>query len=467
MQYRLATKIFIIGALVIVLQMALMMIYGQVQDRQRLHRSVQNDIAQSAAGAETLIGPVLLIEYQEEFEEQVHDAQTGQTSTQLRQRQQRHLLPAQQLDWQGQAEVQTRHRGIYHANLFQSSWKLNGQFTLPAWLGQQPQGRILSAQAYLVLGVSDQRGITNNPLLHIDGRELPFQVGSREVLATPAIHASLGELDLSRAHSLPFTLALQLMGSQHLSIAPTAELTNVHLQSSWPHPSFQGRFLPNTREVRSDGYSASWQISHLARDFEQTLKAGKAVASTSGRYGHDSAAQAEVLGVSFIDPVNIYVQAERAVKYGLLFIVLTFAAFFLIETTRRIAIHPLQYLLVGLALSIFFLLLVALSEHLPFWLSYGIAALACVCLITLYLGAVLRNRLHGLAFGAGITALYGILYGILRSEDNALLMGSVLLFVALAALMLGTRHIDWYSLIGQGKASANPAPSSSKVNAQN
>jgi inner membrane protein len=153
-----------------------------------------------------------------------------------------------------------------------------------------------------------------------------------------------------------------------------------------------------------------------------------------------------MLDVAFIDPVNVYLMAERAVKYGILFVALTFAAFFLTEILMRRSIHPLQYLLVGLALAVFFLLLIALSEHIRFTLAYATSGAACVALIWTYLAGALGSRSAGAAFAGGIGLLYAVLYGVLQSEDNALLMGSLLLFAALAAVMLATRHLDWYRI---------------------
>ena len=207
------------------------------------------------------------------------------------------------------------------------------------------------------------------------------------------------------------------------------EANRIHLKSDWPHPNFGGRFLPQSRSVDRRGFEAQWAISHLARDFDATLTPSR-----------------EALSIGFVDPVNIYLQAERAVKYGVLFIALTFAGFFLTETLRRTPIHPMQYLLVGLALAIFFLLLIAFSEHLPFAAAYGIAAAACIGLIAWYLAGAFGGWRRGQAFGSGLTGLYGVLYGVLLSEDNALLMGSLLLFLALGTVMLATRRLDWYVL---------------------
>jgi inner membrane protein len=154
----------------------------------------------------------------------------------------------------------------------------------------------------------------------------------------------------------------------------------------------------------------------------------------------------DALEVRLVDPVNVYSQADRATKYGVLFVVLTFVGFALFELIRRLPIHPLQYLLVGLALAIFFLLLLSLSEHIPFWQAYVVSAAACIGLQGAYLSHVLQSRARGFGFAAMLTVLYAVLYGLLVSEDNALLMGSLLLFGLLAATMWITRKVDWYAL---------------------
>jgi len=194
------------------------------------------------------------------------------------------------------------------------------------------------------------------------------------------------------------------------------------MRADWPHPSFFGRFLPESHEIGAGGFSATWRVSRLA------------------------AQASEQLAVSFLEPAGLYQQLERAAKYGFLFIGLTFAAFFLFELVRGLAIHPVQYGLVGLALAMFFLLLVSLSEHLAFAHAYAAAALACVVLITTYLFWVLREARTTLAFGAVLSGVYGILYLLLKSEDYSLLGGSAFLFALLAAVMLATRRVDWYAL---------------------
>ncbi|MDP2874912.1 MAG: inner membrane CreD family protein, partial [Holophaga sp.] len=177
-----------------------------------------------------------------------------------------------------------------------------------------------------------------------------------------------------------------------------------------------------------------WQISSLARNLDRILRSD------------ENAPTKEAFEVSFLEPVNIYLQTERAVKYGFLFVGMTFAGFFFFELLKRLRIHPMQYLLVGFALAMFFLLLLSLTEHIPFLWAYVIASSASILLLGAYLVHVLQNARHGLGFATGLTLLFGVLFGLLMSEDNALLMGSVLLFAALATVMLATRKLNWYGI---------------------
>ena len=250
--------------------------------------------------------------------------------------------------------------------------------------------------------------------------------------------------------TLDTRLDFALGGTESLSISPLAKRNKIALDSSWPHPQFNGSFLPRSRTIKADGFHAVWEVSSLATNAQsQYLTAIGGAGATSDVTEIRTAGPVgslDVIGVSLVDPVNVYSQADRASKYGILFIVLTFVGFAMFELIKRLPIHPLQYLLVGLALAIFFLLLLSLSEHIPFWQAYLAAAAACIGLQGFYLSHVLRSRWRGLGFAAMLTLLYGVLYGLLISEDNALLMGSVLLFAILAGIMWTTRKVDWYEL---------------------
>ncbi|HEY5900507.1 MAG TPA: cell envelope integrity protein CreD, partial [Burkholderiales bacterium] len=242
-------------------------------------------------------------------------------------------------------------------------------------------------------------------------------------------------LDLAKARTLEFSFTLELGGSEALALAPLGADTTVSMRADWPHPSFQGRFLPAKHEVGASGFSATWKVSRFATQGAEASNCAFPCNRLS-----------QQIAVSFIEPAGLYQRLERASKYGFLFLGLTFAAFLLIELLRRLAIHPVQYALVALALAMFFLLLTALSEHIAFAAAYAIAAGACVGLITLYLIKVLRSLRLGACFGAALAGLYGMLYALLQAEDYSLLGGSLLLFALLAAVMIATRRVDWYGL---------------------
>ena len=435
MDKKLFYKLLAIAGMALLLLIPLSMIEGQIRARSQRQTEVQASIANSAAGPQMLAGPVLAVSYRY-FEESTPDKDDAKPRRQLVERS--FTVAPGEFALTGETGVESRQRGIYQARLFRLTAEGSGHFDLRP-LSELTGKVIVDARARLLLGVSDPRGIANDPKLTVNGKLFRFASAKGDNDARlRQLSVELGALDPQAPYRFDFSFPLQLVGTTRLAIAPVGDANRIHLKSDWPHPNFGGRFLPQTRSVGSAGFDAQWEISHLARNFEAAQN------PNSG----------EQLSIDFIDPVNVYLQAERAVKYGVLFIVLTFAGFFLTEILRRKTIHPLQYLLVGLALAIFFLLLIAISEHLPFAAAYGIAATACIALIATYLAGALGGWRQGAAFGGGLVGLYGVLYGVLLSEDNALLMGSVLLFLALGTVMLTTRRLDWYSLGKQLTASA-------------
>jgi inner membrane protein len=268
-------------------------------------------------------------------------------------------------------------------------------------------------------------------------------------------------VDLKQSKTVEFNLKLSIDGIEQLAFIPIAKNNVVTVTSKWQHPQFFGRFLPSPKERKIDanGFTATWNISSLSSNAQQQLLNIECCLNsaqtnpTGGPAGvATSVGQIDSFGVAFIEPVNIYSQSDRAIKYGVLFVALTFAAFFLFEILKQLPIHPVQYALVGLALVLFFLLLVSLSEHMRFITAYAIASVACIGLIGFYLSYALRSWKRGFGFGTALSLLYGVLFGLLQSENNALVMGSLLLFSVLAAIMLVTRKVDWYQI---GKPSAS------------
>ncbi len=424
--------------LALLLLIPLAMIQSQVEARNQRQKEVKANVAQSAAGCQQVVGPLLVFTYTERVEEEETNEKTGQVTRHIRESQGHQIVAPQELQIQGEARVEERHRGLYKAQLYHLTARLTGRFSLTPGFGMELSGRTITpGPSFLVVGIPDLRGIRNRPQVKWEGKALDFRPGIPRSRVPKGIQADLGILAFHETKEFAFEIPLELTGSQSLSFAPVGENTRVSLRSNWPSPSFGGRFLPLEYRIDDKGFEAQWQISSLARSLDSILKVE----------GHGPTE--ETFEIAFMEPVNIYLQTERAVKYGFLFVGLVFAGFFFFELLRKLRIHPMQYLLVGFALAMFFLLLLSLTEHIPFLWAYLAASAASIALLGAYLVHVLRSPVHGLGFAGGLTVLFGVLYGLLMSEDNALLMGSVLLFAALAAVMLATRKLDWYGLSGK------------------
>ncbi|MEM9056297.1 MAG: cell envelope integrity protein CreD, partial [Pseudomonadota bacterium] len=287
--------------------------------------------------------------------------------------------------------------------------------------------------AELALGIGDARGIAAIPALEWNGDTVRFAPGSGQRKLGDGIHAPLTRAQL--AAPVRFSLELELRGSKALGLVPLAGEASISLNSPWPHPRFDGRFLPDERTIGPSGFAAHWQLSSFSTNAPEKLAectAGLCESLLSGGFS-----------VQFLETVDLYQKVTRALKYGVLFIALTFTAFVLTEALSDRRLHPMHYLLVGAALSIFYLLLVSLSEHIGFASAYLASTLACIGLIGVFLSGVMNSARLGIGYAAGIGGLYSMLFVVLRSEDFALLMGSSLLFAMLAAFMLLTRRVQW------------------------
>jgi inner membrane protein len=244
------------------------------------------------------------------------------------------------------------------------------------------------------------------------------------------------DLSSPPADKLMFSIDVTLAGSDAMTLLPLASLTRATMKSNWPHPQFQGAFLPAGYSIDNDGFAAKWQVLELNRAFSQSWKDDSV---------DESKLQAASFGVGLFQSVDVYQRSERAVKYALMFIALTFLSFYAWELLNASAIHPMQYLLVGLALSTFYLLLIALTEHLAFWLAYWLGAIALAALLGVYIAGALGSQRRGLIIATLMTLVYGLLYLLVLSENYSLLMGAIALFAALATVMLATRHVRWYA----------------------
>jgi inner membrane protein len=335
----------------------------------------------------------------------------------------------------GRIQTERRYRSLYEILLYGTQLKLEGDFVFSAPDVSVPQGSTLRwHKPYLVVLVQDSRGLTTIPALTWNGKNQAVQPGHRALNfgVEGGFHAEL-PADVQAGGQFTFAVDLVLHGMQSLSWIPVGEESRVKLQSNWPHPSFQGRALPRHHRITSEGFDAEWESTHFSTNIAQLISESTAGASL----------QAQEIGVKLIQPVDIYLQTERSVKYGFLFIALTFASFLVFETLKRLSIHPVQYGLVGLALVLFYVLLLALSEHMAFAWAYALASLASVSLLGFYVRYVVQTWARSLGFALALALLNVVIYGILMSEDYALLYGACLLFALLAFAMIVTRRVNW------------------------
>ncbi|HUE30352.1 MAG TPA: cell envelope integrity protein CreD [Verrucomicrobiae bacterium] len=315
-----------------------------------------------------------------------------------------------------------------------------------------PPEDVLWDEVSLSVGVPDLRGVAKEPRVAWDGQEVGFQPGAGDVdLFCTGMHVAVPSLRPGGKALHTFSFELTLAGSEALAFVPVGKETEVSLASTWRDPSFTGAFLPSERTVDERGFRATWKVSYFARSFPQRWQRGAPAAATLQKQTEVSA-----FGLRLLDPVDFYRQSDRAVKYAALFVLLTFLTFALFEVLQPLRIHPVQYLLVGFAMCLFYLILLAASEQVGFALAYGVGAGATIALVAGYATRVLAGRRRGGVMGALLAGLYGYLYVLLQLEDYALLLGTVGLFAILATVMWVTRDLDWYAVDLGGARVAGP-----------
>ncbi len=443
-------KVMGVFFLTILMSWAVSYINSIIIERQANQESAKVRVANGLSGKQTITGPLLIVPYYEEYPVTTGYGKNAQTEI-MREESTTYMLP-ENLELSGGFTNEFKKSGIYKVLMYQLGGQIKGNFRLPPHFKVSPRhegGKITFQAAYLSMGISDTRGINGKPELLWGKTPYKFIQGSRVNAFGNGIHAPLGEINPEIEQVIPFEFKLNLRGTEQFGFTPIADNNVVALQSSWQHPQFGGSFLPDpaTQKVTPGGFSANWAVSSLSSSNQARL--------TNSMLDKPNDGMLESLNIGFIEPINVYSLSDRATKYGLLFIGLTFAGFFIFELMKQLRIHPAQYTMVGLAMAMFYLLLISLSEHVSFGASYFAASFACVSLLGYYLSHALKSKINGAIFATLLTALYGALYGILQSEDNALLMGSLLVFGLLALTMVITRKVDWYQI--SNKPTQNPA----------
>jgi inner membrane protein len=436
-------KLLGVGALVLILLIPLAMITGVLSDRLMRRNEAVAEITASWGKEQNVIGPVLGIPFQYKFKA-VKEISLAEGRVERREVEETaignaYFLP-QSLKIIGDVQTETRHRGIYEAAVFHSQVTLSGKFAPPDFGALKIDLKDVQwKDAFVTIAVNDLRGTREGLILDWGGTKRPLLPGSQVPGYTTGATASLGN-DKPIASDIEFSIPLDFNGSDGIFFAPFGVQNEATLKSNWPDPAFRGAFLPTSHSVSLDGFSATWKISYYGRDYPQswTSRAG------NERFNTLAVANSR-FGAQFLSILDAYRYVERSIKYGVLFLVLVFTTFFLFEMTARQKIHPFQYLMVGAALCIFYLLLLSVSEFIGFSLAYLIAAIASTVLITWYCRFFLGGGMRTLMIGAGLGGVYTFLYITLRQQDYALLMGAIALFIVLAVVMYVTRKVDWYA----------------------
>ncbi|GAA3929600.1 cell envelope integrity protein CreD [Luteimonas lutimaris] len=437
---RLGFKILMVLGLTLAILVPLAMIRGVIHEREGYRAEAVAKVARSNAGRQSLAGPVLVVPYSEQVEVVERDKYGVEQVVHRTERRQWVFFP-KTLDVGGKLEPEVRRSGLYRVRVYAWQGHAQADFDVRIPDDADPAAARSIGRPYLGYAVGDVRGLRKSRL-QVDGREAKVLQGL-DGQGGDGVHARLPAPRAGQRLALRSRLDFTLAGTESLAVVPLGDNNHVALDSPWPHPSFVGTLSPDVLDVGDDGFRASWDRPALASNTQAQVLRGL---KRGGGNASSVLAGVDGIELKLIDPVDIYTKADRATKYGLLFVALTFVGFFMFELIRQLRIHPVQYALVGLALAIFFLLLVSLSEHIEFGWAYLVASVACIGLLGFYLSAVLRSALRGLGFAVMLATLYAALYGLLVSEDNALVLGAGLLFVILAAVMVLTRKVDWYRL---------------------
>ena len=418
-------KLAAIGFLILVLMVPTAMVKSLIHEREDRKEGVINEIGAKWGREQTITGPVISIP----FLEHVKDGQ-GRIITITRHL---HILP-DTVDIDSRITPEVRYRGIYQAVLYNAAVSFDGTFSWdPAENMRIAPENMLWSDAFISLGIADTRGVKEWSKAVFDGKALAMGPGvpTADVVAS-GISAAIQINESIKRHK--FHLELDLNGSRQLNFTPVGKVTTVTASSQWQDPSFSGAFLPVERKVTEQGFTAKWKILHLNRNYPQYWKSGI----------HDMSSS--TFGVNLFSPVDIYQKSMRTAKYALMFIVFTFVSFFISEVVCGLQVHPVQYLLIGLAMIVFYVLLLSISEQFCFGAAYLVSAVATIGLITGYASAILNNKVATRMVGSILAILYAYLYILLQLEDFALLMGGIGLFAVLSAVMYLTRKIDWYAI---------------------
>lgn len=418
---RMLIKGSMIGLLILVMMIPVAMLSGLVTERQQRQNEVTAEISDKWATQQTVVGPILAIPYQSRTD-----------SNKAAKKKMLYLLP-EQLNITGKLLPEVRHRSLYEVTLYRSDLVLSGMVD-PAYVSKLNvnPADILWNEAQVMLGIDDARGIEDDVSLQWGANAYMLEAG---LPANSIIETGLSTpVSLDPQKKTPFSISLKLKGSELLHFTPTGKTTLASLSSPWTKPAFDGQYLPSQpASITDGGFSARWKVLQVSRSYPQVWKEDK-----------EFHIEKSAFGVRLLQQTDGYTKTDRSVKYAILIIALTFTIFFFAEIFLRKQVHPLQYILIGIALCIFYTLLLSISEYIGFNGAYAIAACATVILIGLYVLGIFKKVQVAAGFTSALTALYTYIFILIQLKDYALLFGSIGLFVIVAIIMYFSRKIDWY-----------------------
>ena len=420
--------IIIIGFLLLI---PTSMIKSLIRERENTQQRAIYEISSKWGEEQTLTGPFITIPYNRYIKRFFKKDSIEKI---IKIKEYIHFLPSE-LIVNGEIKPEQRYRGIYEIVVYNSTLNISGTFNKLTFSDFDiPLKNIQFDKATLSLGISDLHGIEKQVSVDWNNKLFSFNPGTiTNNLIKSGINTNI-TINSSNKSSYQFSLNLDLKGSQKLYFVPVGEVSDVTIKSEWNNPSFNGAFLPDSRTIKTTGFNANWNILHLNRNFPQKW------------IGRINNINKSAFGINLLLPVDNYQKSMRSIKYALLFIVFTFIVFFFVEILRKVFIHPVQYILVGIALVVFYTLLLSISEHLNYNLAFITSAILTLLLIIGYVKAILKSNQLTLLIGGILTVLYAFIFVIIQLQDYALLIGSIGIFIILGLVMYFSRKIDWYNL---------------------
>jgi inner membrane protein len=432
-----SVKLIIISIVTMLLLIPSTFVWVLVDERADRAREVALEIQGSWGGSQEINGPYLVVPFSETVTTMADDE--PKTMTRWR----RVVLFPEKLDATGDIKVEERKRSIYTLPVYKSRLDLRGRFAPPPERAFEPREggtiEIAADKAELVIGIGDIRALKSDAIVTLGGaRSIAFEPGLGELNYKNKAITHTGRSGInapvppaSWRSGFAFDIPLQFNGSTAIYLAPAGQTTKAAITSDWPHPGFAGAFLPETRDISDTGFTAEWTIPYLARGLPKFLETTILPL------------QSTMLGVKFVEPVDFYQTISRSLKYAIGFFSLTFLAVFMLEMSSSWRFHWIQYGLVGLALVVFYVMLLALAEHIGYARAYLVAACAATALNAAYVGSSLKSWVAGAVMLTVLASIYAVLYALMREQDYALLIGSIIAFIALAITMFATQRIDW------------------------